>query len=1038
MLSRIVRLSLAHPGMVMLASLLLLAFGVATIRTARYDVFPEFVPAQASVQTEAPGMTPDQVEALVTRPLETAINGATGVATVRSESIQGLSVINVVFVEGSEPYRARQIVAEAVSEGAGRLPDGVQPPRLGPLTSSTMDLLKIGFVGGKDPKALRDLVQWTVVPRLLATPGVTRAILFGGELRRFEVRIRPADLVARNIPLADVETAIKAATAVRGGGFAETQNQRILVEPTAGVPTAQSLAGAVLPLGAGPPVRLGDIADVVDASTPKTGDALIMGKPGALLALASQYGANTLETTKRVEAALAELKPAIEAQGVRIYPSLHRPANFIEIALAGIRTDLLIGAGLIAFVLLAFLRDLRVAFIAFASIPLSLLAALIVLDRTGQTINTMTLGGLAVALGVVIDDAIVGVENIVRRLRDAPEGEGRREMIEAASVEVRAPVVYATYVLALTVAPILFLTGLQGAFFGPLAWSFLLATLASLVVAITVAPALSLLLLRKVRLHEEPRYVTILKDAHDRLLAPICRHPRIAFASTALVGAIAAIMLTTFGGELLPAFRERHYVLQVNGPVGASVPWMKDLGRRITADLLKIPEITTVEEQIGRAEAGEDTFPPNRSEFHVELKGVGGASEDQALAQIRAVLARYPGVQSEALTFLGDRISESLSGETAKVAVGVYGTDLDSLDRVAADVSRVLATVPGAADVQVKAQPGAPTLRIALDPSRMGLRGVTPTDAYDAIETAFQGKTVSQVTEADRIIEVAVTLPDNDTRDPEAVGSILVRAADGTTTPLADIATIRTAEGRTTISHEGGRRRQVVTANPSVLDVSGFVASARDRIAREVKLPPGVYLDYAGVAEGQAAATNQILFNVGAASIGIVALLILAFGGGRPAGLILAGTPFALAGGVFAVWVTGGVLSLGALVGFVTLFGIAARNAILLISHVDHLVDEEGCAPGLATVMRGTRERVTPILMTALVTGLGLAPLAFEAGQSGREVQGPMAAVILGGLITSTVMSLIVLPALVLAYRWPMAGLEKEEGASHAPAADRG
>lgn len=1036
MLGRIVRTSLAHPGMVMLAALLLLVFGVATIRTARYDVFPEFVPAQAAVQTEAPGMTPEQVEALVTRPLETVINGANGVATVRSESIQGLSVIDVVFVEGSDPYRARQIVAEAVSEAAGRLPAGVQPPSLSPLTSSTMDLLKIGFVGGHDPMALRDLVQWTIRPRLLAARGVARATVYGGEQRRIEVRLRPAALIARNIALADVETAIRAATTVRGGGFAETANQRILIEPTAGIATAQSLAQAVLPLGAGPPVRLGEIADVVDAPARRFGDALIMGRPGVLLALSSQYGANTLETTRRVEAALADLRPAIEAQGVHIYPTLHRPANFIEAALNGIRTDLLIGAGLIGFVLLAFLRDLRVAFIAFASIPLSLLAALIVLDRTGQTVNTMTLGGLAVALGVVIDDAIVGVENIVRRLRDAPPGRGRAKIIEAASVEVRAPVVYATYVLALTVAPILFLTGLQGSFFGPLAWSFLLATLASLVVAITVAPAMSLLLLRRVRLHDEPGYVIRLKDLHARLLAPICRHPRAAVAATAAAGALGVLMLTTFGGELLPAFRERHYVLQVSGPVGASMPWMRDLGKRLSRDLLAIPEVTTVEQQIGRAEAGEDTFPPHRSEIHVELRAVGGASEDKVLERIRKVLARYPGVQSEALTFLGDRIGESLSGETAKVAISVHGNDLDALDSIAAEVARVLAAVPGAADVQVKAQPGAPTLRITLDPERMGLRAVTPTDAYDAIETAFQGRTVSQVTEADRFTEVAITLPADAARDPEAVGAILVRATDGTTIRLSDVATIRSSEGRTSIRHEGGQRRQVVTANPAAADVSGFVAKARIAILQQVRLPAGVYLDYAGVAEGQAAATRQILINVAAASVGIVALLVLAFGGGRPAALIVAGTPFALAGGVIAVAITGGVLSLGALVGFVTLFGIAARNSILLISHVDHLVEHEGATPGYETVIRGARERVTPIIMTALVTGLGLAPLALDAGQSGREVQGPMAAVILGGLVTSTLMSLILLPALVLAYRWPR-HQEKGEPAD-AAAADRG
>ena len=526
MLSLIVRLCLRHPGIVLLCALLLLGFGGATVVSARYDVFPEFVPPQASVQTEAAGLTPEQVEALVTRPLETVINGANGVAAVRSESIQGLSVITVIFVEGSDPFRARQVVAEALSEAAGRLPAGVSAPKLSPLTSSTMDLLKIGFTSDRlSPMALRDLVQWTVRPRMLATPGVARATIFGGDQRRLEVRVRPADLIARNIALSEVATAVQASTLVRGGGFAETPSQRILVEPTNGAVTAKSLSGSLLPAATGLPVRLGDVADVVEAPAPKFGDALIMGRGGVLIALSSQYGANTLDATRAADATLAELRPALEAQGVKIYPSLHRPANFIDSALRGIRTDLLIGAGMIGLVLLVFLRDLRVAFIAFVSIPLSLLAALIVLDRMGQTINTMTLGGLAVALGVVIDDAIVGVENIVRRLREDRSGTDRVGIIEAASVEVRAPVVYATYVLALTIAPILFLTGLQGAFFGPLAFAFLLATLASLAVAITVTPALSLLLLRRVRLHDEPGYLQKLKSLHIRVLEPICARP---------------------------------------------------------------------------------------------------------------------------------------------------------------------------------------------------------------------------------------------------------------------------------------------------------------------------------------------------------------------------------------------------------------------------------------------------------------------------------------------------------------------------------
>ncbi|MEJ2459063.1 MAG: efflux RND transporter permease subunit [Novosphingobium sp.] len=969
MLKRTIRLCLAHPVMVVLAALMLLVLGTVTVMKTAYDVFPEFVPPQAVVQTEAPGMTPEQVEALVTRPLEAVVNGANGVATVRSESVPGLSVITVTFVDGSDPYRARQVIAEAVAEAAGQLPAGVDAPKLTPLTSSTMDLLKIGFLSNKlSPMKLRDIVEWKVRPRLLAARGVARINVFGGEQRRIEVQVKPGELVARDIALADVESAVRAATAIRGGGFSETPNQRILVEPTSGAVTLQAIAEAVLPAGSGPAIRIGDIAHVRYAPAPKYGDALIMGKPGLLLSLSSQYGANTLDTTRAAEAALADLMPSLTAQGITVYPSLHRPANFIQTALAGIQLDLLIGAALIAFILMMFLRDLRVALIAFLSIPLSLLAALIVLDAMGQTINTMTLGGLAVALGVVIDDAIVDLENIVRRLRLAPEGASRAAIIEDAAIEVRGPVVYATYVLALTIMPILFLTGLQGAFFSPLALSFLLATLASLAVAVTVTPALAMLMLGRAKPHSEPAFLSWVKDRHARLLGSVCAHPGRAALAAVAIGLLAVAGFSAFGSELLPSFRERHYVLSVRGPAGASMGWMREQGAHISRDLLAIPGVATVEQQIGRAEAGEDIFPPSESEFHVELDShVGGRREEAILGQIRAVLNSYPGLNTETQTFLGDRIGESLSGETAKVAIGIYGADLDTLDRVAGQITAVLHTVPGAADVQMKSQPQSPMMRIRLDPERMALHGVSPSDA-----------------QADRITNVSITLPPGAVRDPEELGSVLVRGAGGVTVPLGQIASLTMTEGRPRINHEGGLRLQMVTANPTRADITGFVHDAKAAIARKVKLPPGVYLDFGGEAAGQAAAQRQIAINVAVAAVGMIALLALAFGGPRPAALILATAPFAMAGGVVAVALTGGVLSLGALVGFVTLFGISALNAILLIAHADHLVTSEGEPWGMTTMLRATRERVTPILMTALVTGLGLAPLALEAGQAGR------------------------------------------------------
>ena len=1025
MLNVIVRGALRYPWLVLVAALMVLAFGVMTLRSAAYDVFPEFVPPQASVQAEAPGLSPRQVEMLVTRPLEAVINGANGVETVRSQSIQGLAVIDVTFKGGVDPYRARQQVAEALADAAPTLPAGIDPPRISALVSSTMDLLKIGFTSDRlTPLQLRDLVQWTVKPRLLAARGVARANVFGGDDRRIEVQADPAKLYARGLGLAELRDAVARTVAVTGGGFADTPNQRIVIDPGASAADADAIAAGVVSNGADGAVRIGDVAKVTDAGAPRVGDALIMGRPGVLMTLSSQYGANTLDATRAVEAALGELAPALAAQGVQVYPALHRPANFIDAALHGLTLDLLIGAAMIALVLLFFLRDVRVTLIAFVSIPLSLLATLIVLDQAGQTINTMTLGGLAVALGVVIDDAIVDIENIVRRLRGVADRALRREIIAAASVEVRAPVVYATFVLVLTMLPVIALSGLQGAFFAPLGVAFVLATLASLLVALTVTPSLALLLLDTRAPADEPAFLHAVKDRHGRLLARICARPGLALGVVGVLALVVVAMAPLFGSELMPAFRERHYVVGISGPPGASFDWMRDAGTRLSHRLLALPEVLTVEEQIGRAEAGEDTWPPGKGEFHIRLKDVGAGGEDRALAGIRAALAATPGIHGEVTTFLGDRIGESLSGETAAIVVSVQGNDLDALDKVAAQVAGALRATPGTADVQLKSEPGNPMLGVTLDPARMVLHGVNRTDAGDAIRAAFAGLDAGQVVLPTRSVPVAVTLPPQSRQDPEMLGETLVRGAGGTAVRLRDIASIGLGDTRAIIEHQGGQRRQVVTANvaPGV-DVASVVAKAKARIGHDVTMPAGTFLSWAGAAEGAAAARRDIAWHVGIAGVAMIALLVVAFGGLRPALLILAGLPLALLGGMLAVWGTGGVISLGALVGFISLFGISARNAILLVSHVDHLVEEEGAAWSMATILRATRERVTPIVLTALVTGFALLPIAAESGQAGREIEGPMALVILGGLLTSLVLVLMILPALI--WRWRRAAVKQ-------------
>lgn len=1026
MLTGIVRWSVARPWLVAAGSALLLLYGVVVLGRVKFDVFPDFVPSQSEVQTEAPGLSPEQVEQLVTRPIEQAINGAAGVASVRSESIQGLSIVTVVFADGVDPYRARQVVAESLGEAAGTLPQGVKAPKVAPLTSATMDLLKVGFTSARlDPAALRDLVQWQIRPRLLAVPGVARATVYGGVVRRIEVQVRPDALAARDVAFADVATAVQQSTSVIGGGYIDTPQQRLPVEPRGQAATAADIAATALPSAAGAtPVtisRVGDVATVTEAPAPNNGDARIMGKRGVLISLSSQYGANTLEVTHGVEAALEEFRPALAAQGVTMNSGLHRPANFIDAALRGIIEDLVIGAVLIAIVLFLFMRNLAAVLISFVSIPLALLTTIIIFDRFGVTVNTMTLGGMAVALGVVVDDAIIDVENIIRRLRAARDGETPAATILAASVEVRAPVIYATLVVALVLAPVLLLSGLQGAFFAPLATAFILATLASLAVAVIVTPALSLLLLRNARLPEEAAPLRRMKSGAERLLARCICHPRLVLAGSIIAVILAAAASATFTAELLPSFKEGHFVLGVSGPPGTSLGVMRSYGEHITRDLLAIPGIQSVEQQIGRAEGGEDTWGTERSEFHVELKpDLSGAAQDAVQERIHAALDGYPGLVTEVLTFLGDRIGESLSGETASLAIGIYGADADTLDATADRIAPVVEKVPGAVDVQRATPPRTPVVRVDVDLARAAARGVNPAEILTTVQTAYQGAATTQIFRDDRAIDVALTLPADMRETPEAAGALLVRSAGGAAMRLDQVARISLREGRTVIGHQGGRLREVVTTNPPPAEAGAVTAAVRQAIASRVKLPRGVYLDYQGTADAAIAARNELLRNVGIALLAMIALLSLAFGNNRSTALIFAAAPLAMIGGVVAVLLGGGGLSLGSLVGFVTLFGVAARNAILLLSHAEHLVTSEGHDWSVDTLLLATRERMTPILMTALVTGLGLLPLAIGSGQAGREIQGPMATVILGGLISSTVTSVLILPALIWRYWRPV------------------
>lgn len=1021
---RLVALCVRRRGLVALATLLAMVLGVMGARRAPLDVFPEFVPVQAEVQTEAPGMTPEQVELRITRPIESALNGVQGLVALRSESTPGLSVVSLTFADGADAYRTRQSVAERLSELGGALPSTAGVPRLSPLVSSTMDLLKIGLTSDRlDAFALRDVAEWTLKPRLLAVPGVAHAVIFGGSVRELQIIPDPFKLEAYQFTLADVAAAARSALDVQGAGFVDLAAQRLLVRtPTPTVDPAL-LGNAVLAVRGDRVIRIGDVARVGEGAAVRAGDALIMGKPGVLLSLASQYGANTLETTHALEAVLAELRPTLEAQGISMQPALHRPANFIETALGNLTHSLWLSAALILLVLYAFLRSAGAALVAFITIPLSLLAGIAVLSALGHTLNTMTMGGFAVALGVLVDDAIIGIENNQRRLKQhlADGGAGTWDIIVAATLEVRAPVVYATGVVIAVFIPELLLSSVEGRFIGPLALAFIVSVLASLVVALTVTPALCGLFLVKHQAPATPRWIEWLKAGQGRILHWMAKHVRMALLVLAL-GLIATVLSVPFlGGRFMPDFREGHIVVQMSASLpGVSLDEMTRIGRKVSQAVLELPYVATISQQVGRAELSEDTWGPHRGEFHIELKP--GATVDPQVAQaaVREIVEQVPGMQTEVVTFLGDRISESLTGETGQVVIKLYGADLDQLDRYATQVVASLRDVPGLIDLQFQRQSGTPLLTISPRNDALARLGLRTSDLLDTISAAYAGTTVGELQDGLRTVRAAVMLSPEWRSRPELLQRLPISTAFGPV-PLSTLASVDVGAGRYSIEHDGAERRVVVSFNVEGRSVAAVAADARTRISQRVQLPPTVTLSIEGAGAAESYARAHLLLYSGLSLLVIAGLLLAAFQWRRSAWLVLMNLPFSLMGGVLAMVLAGLDLSLGCVVGLVTVFGISARNAILLLAHYEQMVEVEGLPWSFETVLRGANERLVPILMTAVVTALGLLPLAFGLNKAGQEIEGPMAVAVLGGLATSTVLNLLLMPVLAFVARRPVA-----------------
>lgn len=1022
LLAAITRASLRYRGVAMALAALLTAYGIFVFHQARYDVFPEFAPPQVTIQTEAPGLAPEQVELLVTQPVESVVNGVAGVARLRSQSIQGLSVITVTFEPDSDIFRDRQNLSERLVAMAGQLPSGVQAPAMSAMTSSVSTALVAALTSqSRSLMDLRTLADWTLKPRLLAVPGVAKVSVFGGDVKEVQIQIHREQLAKYGLTVGEVLDAARKVLGIRGAGFIEDSNQRIVLNAEAPSGQTAAVASSVLRRESGANLTLGDVAKVREAPEPPVGAATFNGRPSVQLIVSEQYGADTVAVTQGVERALSELRPRLQAEGVDLTPDVFRPANFIEAATRNVQESLLIGAGLVVVVVALFLANWRTSAIALAAIPLSLLAAIAVLVERGVSLNTMTLGGLAIAIGLLVDDAIIVVENVHRRLRlnaALAQPEPAPRVVLLATLEVRSAVVYATLAIGLVFLPVLTLPGLAGRLFAPLATSYLLATMASLLVAITVTPALCLsLLTRHSEAERESRLAIWLKSGYVLLLAGVERRWRLMVVGAVALTLVTLAALPWLGGNFLPELREGHYIIHVSTLPGASLAESLRLGEGISQRLRAIPQVRSVGQRAGRAERADDTWGPHYSEIDVDLKPMSSESEaENAEAAIREALEHTPGIAFSVKTFLTERVEETLSGYTAAVAVSVYGPDLDTLDAEAQRVTQLLGSVPGATDVHIEAPPGTPEIAIRLRPEALARWGLAPADVLDATQTAFKGTVAGQVQEGNRVFNVSVVLAPDERRDMADVQALRIRTPEGSMVRLDQVADVFAGSGRYAVLRSGGRRVQTITCNVAGRDVASFVAEAQQLIAREAKLATGDYVEFSGAAQAQAQAARKLMAHSLVVAVAITLMLWLAQRRIRNVALTLLNMPFALSGGVLVLAAVGGGVTLGALVGFVTLFGISLRNAVMLVSHYEHLTLDDGLSWNAITARRGAVERLVPILMTALATALGLLPLALGSGAPGREIEGPMALVILGGLSTSTALNLLLLPSLALRF----------------------
>ena len=1047
MLNKLIRLALDNRAIVLGVSLLLILAGAQTVQELPVEVLPDLTKPTVIILTESPGLAPEEVEVNVTQPIERALMGVAGLTRLRSNSDVSLSLVYAEFGWGTDIYRARQFVQERLQGVRGTLPRGVEP-FLTPVASLMGEILLVGLRSTNaavPPREVRSLADWVVRPRLQSIPGIAEILNMGGGIKQVQIQPDPMRMQAHGVTYEQLESAAREASSNSTGGFLNSGSTEIMVRNLAMTVKLDDIARTVVRRVNDRAIRISDVAKVEWGIEPMRGDGSVNGVRGVIMSITKAPGFDTLGLTEGIETALRELQPTLPA-GVETVV-LFRQADFITNAIGNLKSAIVEGAVMVTLVIFLFLLNFRTTFITLMAMPLSFAITLLTFKWFGISVNSMTLGGLAVAIGMVVDDAIVDVENVFRRLQEnaaLPKPHPRLEVIAHASGEVRNSILYATLLIILVFLPLLGLGGVEGRLFSPIATATIISMVASFVVSLTAIPVLCSLLLRprKGNEHRDGRLVRGIKWLLEHTLLRFGLgqpYLLLGLAALSVVGAFS--LYPQMGKDFLPAFREETALISSTSAPGTSLDEMNQISDVIEQELLKIPEVRKVGRRLGRAERGDHVVPVSTAEFDVDFRETGGdkniRSRAEVLEAIRQKIRAVPGTFSVVTGPLADRIGHMLSGVSAPVAIKIFGPNLDKLRALGIEIQAVAKTIPGFEDCKLDQQSTIPQLRIEADRDRAAAYGVTPGKLNETLSMLVGGKVVAELREGQRSVDLVLRLPPEWRDSPGRIGQLPIEVHDGETTarrvPLGLIADVHEAKGPNVIFREGSQRRFALAIKPTVRDVSSLVPKLQQEVAAKVRLPEGYFISYEGEFQAQKDASRRIAI---LSAVVFVVIAFLLYGYFRTpffAFQVLFDIPLALVGGLTLTWFMLNNISIATLVGFIAVAGVAARNSIMLISHYLHLMQHEGEGFTKAMVIRGTKERLVPVLMTALAAGIGLIPLVLAADQPGKEILHPVAVVIVGGLITSTLLGLGVTPTVFYTFGRKAAAraIESETGASH-------